>query len=85
MAAHHGNSYLPLLEKFHTSHRLALFTLLDTLDLEAACADHSVLDAVEFLRAIRGRTGEYVPETVTVGHGADAVTVAIDVDFVTEA
>ena len=28
-----------------------------------------MLDAVEFLRAIRGRTGEYVPEKVTVGTG----------------
>lgn len=44
-----------------------------------------MLDAVEFLRAIRGRTSEYVSEKVTVGRGADAVTVAIDVDFVTEA
>jgi Transposase. len=85
VAAHHGNNYLPLLEKFYKSHRSALFTLLDTLDLEASSADHSVLDAVEFLRAIRGRTGEYVSEKVTVGRGADAVTVAIDIDFVTEA
>ena len=85
VTAHHGNNYLPLLEKFYKSHRSALFTLLDTLDLEATSADHSVLDAVEFLRAIRGRTGEYVPEKVTVGRGADAVTVAIDIDFVTEA
>jgi hypothetical protein len=85
VSAHHGNNYLPLLEKFYKSHRSALFTLLDTLDLEPTSADHSVLDAVEFLRAIRGRTGEYVPEKVTIGRGADAVTVAIDIDFVTEA
>jgi hypothetical protein len=44
-----------------------------------------VLDAVEFLRAIRARTGEYVPSTISVGRGDDAVTVAIDIDFVTEA
>jgi hypothetical protein len=50
VAAHHGNNYLPLLEKFYKSHRSALFTLLDTLELEATSADHSVLDAVEFLR-----------------------------------
>ncbi|MEU6641705.1 Tn3 family transposase [Saccharomonospora sp. NPDC046836] len=85
VSAHHGNNYLPLLEKFYKSHRSALFTLLDTLDLEPTSADHSVIDAVEFLRAIRGRTGEYVPAKVTVGRGEDAVTVAIDIDFVTEA
>ncbi|EHY87515.1 Tn3 family transposase [Saccharomonospora azurea] len=85
VSAHHGNNYLPLLEQFYKSHRSALFTLLDTLELEATSADHSVADAVEFLRAIRGRTGEYVPEKVTVCRGEDAVTVAIDIDFVTEA
>ncbi len=83
VSAHHGNNYLPLLEKFYKSHRSALFTLLDTL--EPTSADHSVLDAVEFLRTIRARTGEYVPEKVTVGRGEGAVTVAIDIDFVTEA
>jgi TnpA family transposase len=85
VSAHHGNNYLPMLERFYKSHRSALFTLLDILHLEATSADHSMLDAVEFLRAIRGRTGEYVPEKVTVGHGDDVVTVAIDIDFVTEA
>ncbi len=69
VSAHHGNNYLPLLEGFYKSHRSALFTLLDTLELEATSADHGVADAVEFLRAIRGRTGEYVPQRVTVGRG----------------
>jgi hypothetical protein len=44
-----------------------------------------VLDAVEFLRAIRNRTSEYVPEKVTVGRGAGTVTIDIDIDFVAEA
>ncbi|MFC7641327.1 DUF4158 domain-containing protein [Streptosporangium lutulentum] len=40
VSAHHGNNYLPLLEKFYKSHRSALFTLLDTLELESTSADH---------------------------------------------
>jgi hypothetical protein len=41
VSAHHGNNYL-LLEMFYKSHRSALFTLLDTLEMEAS-GDHSVL------------------------------------------
>jgi Domain of unknown function (DUF4158) len=60
VSAHHGNNYLPLLERFYNSHRSALFTLLDTVELEATSADRSVLDAVEFVRACRNRVGKHV-------------------------
>ena len=43
VAAHHGNDYLPLLEPFYRSHRAALFTLVDTLAMEATTADHAVV------------------------------------------
>jgi len=85
VSAHHGNNYLPLLERFYRSHRAALFTLLDTLELQATSADRGVLDAVRFLRAIRTRTGEYLPEQITVGRGTDQVTAAIDLGFASEA
>ncbi len=85
VSAHHGNNYLPLLARYYSSHRAALFTLLDTLGLEATSADRSVLDAVEFIRANRSRTGEYVPQRVTVErtdeHGTKAtVTLALDIE-----
>ena len=45
VSAHHGNNYAPLMERFYRSHRPALFTLLDVLELEATSADRTVLDA----------------------------------------
>jgi hypothetical protein len=53
VVAHHGNNYLPLLERYHRSHRSVLFTLVDSIQLEATSAERSVLDAVEFIRANR--------------------------------
>ncbi|MFG1711069.1 hypothetical protein ACFLIM_48725 [Nonomuraea sp. M3C6] len=38
ISAHHGNNYLPLLEQYYSSHRAALFTLLDAIELEANMA-----------------------------------------------
>jgi hypothetical protein len=35
VAAYHGNNYLPLLEAYYGSHRAALFTLVDAIELEA--------------------------------------------------
>ncbi|MGV9386700.1 Tn3 family transposase [Nonomuraea sp. NPDC003707] len=85
ISAHHGNNYLPLLERHYGSHRAALFTLLDAIELEATTAERSVLDAVEFLRALRSAKAVIVPEELTVkrpGPESDpaTVTVTIDVD-----
>ena len=84
VAAHHGNNYLPLLEQYYQSHRSALFTLVDAIELEATSAERGVLDAVEFLRALRG-AGRLVPERIDGGasrRGRDDgdATLAIDVD-----
>ncbi len=54
VSAHHGNNYLPLLEQYYGPHRAALFTLVNAITLESTSADRSVIDAVEFLRALRG-------------------------------
>ena len=61
VTAHHGNNYLPLAERFCRSSRPALFGVLEVLVLQPASADTSSLDAVRFLRASRGRAGEYIP------------------------
>lgn len=86
VSAHHGNNYLPLLEAFYRSHRAALFTLVDTLTLEATTVDTSVLEAVEFLRANRHRRSDWIGERTTVEHDGVTVTVGVDVDaFASEA
>jgi hypothetical protein len=40
-----------------TAHRPALFTLVDAIELEATSAERGVVDAVGYLRALRGRQG----------------------------
>jgi hypothetical protein len=57
VAAHHGNNYLPLLDQHYRSHRPALFTLVEAIELEATSAERGVVDAVGYLRALRGRQG----------------------------
>jgi TnpA family transposase len=66
VSAHHGNNYLPLLDQYYRSHRSALFTLVESIDLESTNADRSVLDAVEYLMAQRGARSAFVPDRVTV-------------------
>ncbi len=62
VSAHHGNNYAPLMERYYRSHRPVLFELLDVLELQATSTDHSVLEAVGFLRANWHRIGEYISD-----------------------
>ena len=62
VSAHHGNNHAPLVAAFCRSHRSALFDLLDAVDLQSTSTDHTVADAVAFLKANRHRTGELIPE-----------------------
>ncbi|MEU7984639.1 hypothetical protein AB0B56_07245 [Streptosporangium canum] len=83
VSAHHGNNYLPLLEVHYRSHRSALFTLVESIDLESTNAERSVLDAVEYLHAQRGARGAFVPDQVSVewtGPDGEPVTVRLSVD-----
>ncbi|WP_054248383.1 Tn3 family transposase [Rhodococcus opacus] len=80
VSAYHGNNYLPLLERFYRSHRPALFTLADALDMVPTTADRSVLDAVEFIRANRHRRGDWIEETTTHSRDGQQHTVTVDVD-----
>ena len=85
VAAHHGNNYLPLLDRHYRSHRSALFTLVDAIKLESTSAERSVVDAVGYLRELRSAKAAYVPERMEVERpgadgAAETVTVAVDVD-----
>lgn len=64
VTAHHGNNYLPFVEKFYRGSRPALFQVLEVLDFQPTSADKTVVAAVAFLRAHRGRTGEHLPTRV---------------------
>nr|WP_318272003.1 hypothetical protein [Microbispora triticiradicis] len=47
-------------------HRSALFTLVEAIELAATSAERTVVEAVEFLRALRGAKAAFVPEEMTV-------------------
>jgi len=80
VSAYHGNNYLPLLDRFYRSHRPALFTLVDALELEPTTAEGGVADAVDFIRANRDRRGDWIEETTTHTRDGQQVIVAVDVD-----
>ncbi|MEV0666239.1 hypothetical protein ACIBI3_19840 [Actinomadura luteofluorescens] len=83
VSAHHGNTYFPLLDQHYRSHRSALFTLVEAVELEATSADRSVLGAVEFLTALRGAKAALVPEQIVVerpGPGGEPVPVRLSID-----
>lgn len=80
VAAFHGNNYLPLLERFYRSHRTALFTLVDALTLVPTTAERAVLDALEFVRAVRHRRGEWIEQDALVTRGGQQVRVSVDID-----
>ncbi|KOV60788.1 hypothetical protein ADL01_32745 [Streptomyces sp. NRRL WC-3618] len=63
VAAHHGNNYLPLCERYQKSHRAVLFALVDAIRLEATSAERSVLDA---------RGGVRAQQVVLLGGGMDS-------------
>ena len=77
LSAHHGNNYLPLLDRFYRSHRALLFRLAASLTLESTSADRTLLDALEYVLANANRTGEFVPDHVD--------GVAMDTSFALEA
>lgn len=81
VSAHHGNNYLPFVEKFYRSSRSALFQILDVLSFEPASSDHAVFDALGFLRANRNRSGEYL--NVKIGE-KDGRPVELDLSFASE-
>ncbi|MFF0312149.1 Tn3 family transposase [Streptosporangium sp. NPDC004379] len=85
VSAHHGNNYLPLLEAHYRSHRSALFTLVESIELESTNADRSVLDAVEYLQAQRNARAAFVPDRITVERegldgAAETVTLSVQVE-----
>ena len=56
LAAHHGGSHLPLLERCYRSSRGLLLRLLNVLEFEATSTDHRLLHAVEWVKANQNRT-----------------------------
>jgi hypothetical protein len=63
--AHAGSNYFPFVWRAFKSHRATLFGVLDALPLRSTSQDTGVEEALRFLQARAGRTGESLPMTRT--------------------
>jgi Domain of unknown function (DUF4158)/Tn3 transposase DDE domain len=63
--AHAGSNFFPFIWRAYKSHRATLFGLLDALPLRTTSQDTSVEEALRFLQAHSGRTGEWLLTTRT--------------------
>ena len=68
--AHAGSNYFPFVWRAYKSHRATLFGLLDALPLRSTSQDTSVEEAIRFLQAHAGRTGEWLPMARTERTGS---------------
>lgn len=64
LSSYNGNNYLPLLEKFYTSHRKTLFRLISLLKLDSTTQDDSLIKALQFLLLNENRRVEHLPTSI---------------------
>ena len=87
LAAHHGDNYLPLLERFYRSSRSLLLRLVSVIEFEPASTDRRLLDALALVKANQTRTGEFVSDEIVVADERTGRTerVRVDTGFAPEA
>jgi TnpA family transposase len=85
--AHAGSNFYPFVWRAYRSHRATLFGLLDALPLRSTSRDTSVEQALRFLRAHAGRTGEWLSTTHTerIGPGQSRAVPLLDLSWVPDA
>ena len=59
--AYVGDNYFPFLPKLYRSHRPVFFGLLEVLPLHSSTQDTSLLDAIAFIQAHRGKRKTWLP------------------------
>lgn len=64
VSAHHGDRYQPLVWRFYSSHRKALFRVIKTLDLSSTTSDQGLIEAMNFLIAHEHDTKKYLEATL---------------------
>ena len=63
VSAHHGDRYQPLVWRFYSSHRKALFSVIKTLDLSSTTSDQALIDAMNFIIAHEHDPKKYLEAT----------------------
>lgn len=61
IAAYNTNNYLPLMWRFYSASRKALFSLVRSLDILSTSADESVIEALKFVLDNEHKRGKYLP------------------------
>lgn len=61
IAAYNTNNHLPLMWRFYSANRKALFSLVCSLDIHSTSADESGIDALKFVLDNEHKWGKYLP------------------------
>jgi TnpA family transposase len=61
IAAYNTNNHLPLMWRFYSASRKALFSLVRSLDILSTSADESVIEALKFVLDNSHKRGKYLP------------------------
>jgi hypothetical protein len=64
VSAHHGDRYQPLVWRFYSSHRKALFRVIKTLDLSSTTSDQTLIEAMNFIIAHEHDSKKYLEATL---------------------
>jgi TnpA family transposase len=64
VSAHHGDRYQPLVWRFYSSHRKALFRVIKTLDVRSTSSDQNLIDAMNFIIAHEHDPKKYLEATI---------------------
>jgi hypothetical protein len=67
-----GDQYQPLMWRFYTSHRRALFQLVRSLPMHAATQDQSLMDALAYVLAQENRRSLYLDDALDLSFASEA-------------
>jgi hypothetical protein len=71
IAAYNSDQYHPLLWRYYRSHRRPLFHLLHALTFASTTQDQSLMIALDVLRFLEGRRGEWITEPVNLSFASE--------------
>jgi len=71
IAAYNSDNYHPLMWRYYRSHRRTLFRLLHTLTFTSTTQDHSLMRALDVLRAQEGRRGAWITDPVDLSFASE--------------
>jgi hypothetical protein len=64
VSAYHNKNHLPLLWNIHSSHRTAIFRLLNLLSIHSSTQDDSLLVALQFVTEYQHARRDYLPAEI---------------------